>query len=342
MNAGGADRRIPVNVLTGFLGSGKTTVLRHVLRHPSFADTAVLINEFGEVGLDHLLVGQLDNEPVLLPSGCICCTIRGDVSRAIRDLQARRQRGEVPPFRRVIVETSGLADPTPMLATIMSDLVIRHHFRLGTVAATLDGLHAEEGLQTHPELPRQAAIADRLVITKTDLAPLEQIERLRQALCSLNPAAPIVLAAGGGVDARALFGEDIQAAETRVREARRWMLAGAVADGPAGSSRHGAILSASLVLREPVVWQAFGLWLSLIAHRHGGTMLRVKGILNIIDSPTPVAVHAVQHLIHTPEHLPAWPTHERCSRLVCIGYELRQEDLQRSLEVFAQLSDCIG
>lgn len=334
------DARLPVNILTGFLGSGKTTVLRHVLRDPAFADTAVLINEFGEVGLDHLLVGALDEAPVLLASGCICCSIRGDLSRAMRDLFARRQRGDVPPFRRVIVETTGLADPVPILATLTADLVIRRHFRPGTIVATLDALHAERGLARHAEVARQAAIADRLIITKADLATPAAAARLRDTLRRLNPAAPVVEAVHGAVDPDILIGHDIGAPETKLMEARRWMQ-GDGAEAPAGRAdgdRHGgAITSFCLRLPGKLDWSAFGLWLSMLAHRHGEKLLRVKGILDVEDSETPVAIHAVQHVIHAPEHLPEWPDAERGSRIVFITEGLERDALERSLQAFHRM-----
>lgn len=335
------DARLPVNILTGFLGSGKTTVLRHVLRDPAFADTAVLINEFGEVGLDHLLVGALDEAPVLLASGCICCSIRGDLSRAMRDLFARRQRGDVPPFRRVIVETTGLADPVPILATLTADLVIRRHFRPGNIVATLDALHAERGLVRHAEVARQAAIADRLIVTKADLATPAAAARLGDMLRRLNPAAPVMEAIHGAVDPDILIGHDIGTPETKLMEARRWMQGGG-AGAPAGradGTRHGgAITSFCLRLPGKLDWSAFGLWLSMLAHRHGEKLLRVKGILDVEDSETPVAIHAVQHVIHAPEHLPEWPDAERGSRIVFITEGLEQDAVERSLQAFHHLT----
>ncbi len=334
------DARIPVNILTGFLGSGKTTVLRHVLRDPAFANTAVLINEFGEVGLDHLMVGALEEAPVLLASGCICCSIRGDLSRAMRDLHARRQRGEIPPFGRVIVETTGLADPTPILATLTADLVIRRHFRPGNIVATLDALHAERGLAQHGEVSRQAAIADRLIVTKTDLAAPGAVARLRHRLCRLNPAAPVVEAVFGAVDPDILIGHDIHAPETRMMEARHWMRGDEAPPPGTNNSRHGGGAITSFCLRLPgkLDWHAFGLWFSMLAHRHGDKLLRVKGILDVEDSETPVAIHAVQHVIHAPEHLPEWPDAERGSRIVFITQGLEQDAVERSLHAFHRLT----
>jgi len=332
------DARLPINVLTGFLGSGKTTVLRHVLHDTAFANTAVLINEFGAVGLDHLLVGALDEAPVLLDSGCICCSIRGDLSRALRDLFARRQRGEVPPFERVIVETTGLADPTPILATITADLVIRRHFRPGTVVATLDALHAERGLDDHEEVARQAAIADRLIITKADLAGDGQVARLRGRLSRLNPAAPVIEAVHGAVDAAFLIGQDISSAESKVAEARQWMQQAGIPGHLDGHRPGGAITSFCLHHPGKLDWTVFGLWFSLLTHRHGSRLLRVKGILDVDGSETPVAIHAVQHVIHPPEHLPDWPDTARGSRIVFITQGLDRELVERSFAAFHGLS----
>ena len=181
---------IPVNLITGFLGSGKTTLLRHVLADASYADCAVLINELGEIGIDHHLIERVDGETVLMRSGCVCCTIRDDLAGAIRSLHERREAGTLPPFRRLIIETTGLADPTPVLATIMTDVVIRHHFRLGNVITTVDAVNGEAHLDRQPESVKQAAVGDRLVITKVDIANPLAVTRLEARLAALNPAAP--------------------------------------------------------------------------------------------------------------------------------------------------------
>lgn len=331
------DARIPVSILTGFLGSGKTTVLRHILGSPAFADTAVLINEFGEVGLDHLLVGQIDGAPVLLDSGCICCSIRGDLSRAMRDLHARRVSGEVPPFVRVIVETTGLADPTPILATITSDLVLRRHFQLGNVICTVDAVHTGRGLERHPEIVKQIAVADRLLLTKTDLVPDAQASRLLDALRRINPAAAVGVAMHGQVDPGLVVGQGIHDPETKLAEVQRWLEAPG-APGSTLASAH-AVAVRSFVIRHdrPIDWSAFGLWFSLLIHRHGDRLLRVKGVLDIEGSVTPVVIHAVQHVIHEPEHLSAWPTSDRTSRLVFIVDGLDGDLVQRSFSAFSRL-----
>src|SRR5258708_16428917 len=185
----------PIMLLTGFLGSGKTTLLRRLLADPSLADTAVIINEFGEIGIDHYLVERLDAEPIVLSSGCVCCTIRGDLATTLRDLHSRRERGVAPPFRRVVIESTGLADPFPVLSTLTADPVLRHHFRGAGVVATVDAVNGHDQFEHYIESVRQAAIADAIVLTKTDLAEPRATARLAALLKAINPSAPVMRAA---------------------------------------------------------------------------------------------------------------------------------------------------
>jgi G3E family GTPase len=275
----------------------------------------VLINEFGEVGLDHHLLERLDETMVLLPSGCVCCTIRGELASAIRDLLSRRDRGLVPAFRRLVVESTGLADPLPILSTIQADPVLRHHFRLGNVITTVDAVN---GLARRESL-KQVAVADRLVLTKTDLAPAcaELIARLRQ----LNPDAPLLRAAEQPVDAAGLLGDRFRTGLAAVP---------AAAEAPP----HGAVQSFALAFEGALDWTMFGVWLTMLLNRHGDRVLRVKGILDVAGSDTPVAVHGVQHLVHPPMHLAAWPAGGRQSRLVFIVDGLERAAIERSLRAF--------
>ena len=215
----------PVNLITGFLGSGKTTLLQRLLGHPALADTAVLINEFGEVGLDHHLLERIDDTMVLLQSGCLCCTIRGELSAAIKDLHSKRERGQVPRFRRLVVESTGLADPFPILSTVQADPVLRHHFRLGNVITTVDAVNGTTQLARQPECTKQVAVADRLVLTKTDLAEAEATDALIARLRRLNPSAPLWRAAEAPLDAEALLSHDLFATAGRSEAARRWFAA---------------------------------------------------------------------------------------------------------------------
>ena len=305
---------IPVNLITGFLGSGKTTLLQRLLGDPALADTAVLINEFGEVGLDHHLLERIDDTMVLLQSGCLCCTIRGELSAAIKDLHSRRERGLVPAFRRLVVESTGLADPFPILSTVQADPVLRHHFRLGNVITTVDAVN---GLG-RPESLKQVAVADRLVLTKTDLAP--DCETLVGELRRLNPDAALWRAAEEKIDTATLF-DDSRQSTLRAYPA-------------AAEAPHGSIHAFAVAFDGALDWTMFGVWLTMLLNRHGNAILRVKGILNVAGSPTPVAVHGVQHLVHPPVHMAAWPDADRRSRLVFIVDGLERRAIERSLEAF--------
>ena len=332
---------IPVNVLTGFLGSGKTTLLRHMLTSPAFADCAVLINEFGEIGLDHHLIEDLRGDVVLMQSGCICCTIRGDLSEAIRGLYARRERGEVTAFARLVVETTGLADPTPILSTIMHEPQIRHHFRLGNVIATVDAVNGAAHLDRQPESVKQAAVADRIVVTKADLADPAQVEALEARLARLNPSARRWRSANAPPPAELLLHEDASEEGARAAEIRGWL---ASAEVPADHghahdvNQHDARIHAfTMTFDESVDWGAFAVWFTLLLHSHGADVLRVKGLLRVARAPGPVVINAVQHLVHPPAHLAAWPEEWRQSRLVFIVRDIARADIERSFVAFQSL-----
>ncbi|MGE0577118.1 MAG: GTP-binding protein [Reyranella sp.] len=326
----------PVNLITGFLGSGKTTLLQRLLADPALADSAVLINELGEVGLDHHLLERIDETMVLLPSGCLCCTIRGELAAAIRDLHGRRETGTVPPFRRLVVESTGLADPFPILSTLQADPVLRHHFRPGNVITTVDAVNGAAQLVRHRESARQIAVADRLVLTKTDLAGEDAIAALVSRVRGLNPTAPLWRAVGAPLDAGALLAHDVFATAGRNEAARR-LFAGeleAPSGGGSPSTHGGSIQAFALSFDGPIDWTLFGLWLSMLLNRHGERVLRVKGILNVAGSAAPVAVHGVRHLVHPPVHMAAWPDEDRRSRLVFIVDGIDRTVLSRSLGAF--------
>jgi G3E family GTPase len=332
---------IPVNLITGFLGSGKTTLLRHVLADASYADCAVLINELGEIGIDHHLIERIDGETVLMRSGCVCCTIRDDLAGAIRSLHERREAGTLPPFRRVIIETTGLADPTPVLATIMNDVVIRHHFRLGNVITTVDAVNGEAHLDRQPESVKQAAVGDRLVITKVDIADPAAVARLETRLAGLNPAAPRLRSANAAVPLPLLVGEDAFDPASKTAEVRRWLAAEAGHDhsGPAHDhgdpGRHDARIQAfTMTFDDAVDWTVFGIWLTLLLHAHGADVLRVKGILNVGEGVPPVVINGVQHLVHPPLHLDRWPDDDRRSRLVFIVRDIERQAIENSFATF--------
>jgi G3E family GTPase len=328
----------PINLITGFLGSGKTTLLQRLLADPALADSAVLINEFGEVGLDHHLLERIGDTMVLLQSGCLCCTIRGELSTAIKQLLSRRERGEVPAFRRLVVESTGLADPFPILSTVQAEPMLRHHFRLGNVITTVDAVNGLAQLARHPETTKQVAVADRLVLTKTDLVAQETTVFLTERLRRLNPSAPLWQAADGPIDAEALLSHDLFATAGRSEAARRWFaaeMAPHAHDAELDRNRHDETIYAfSLALDGEIDWTRFGLWLTMLLNRHGERVLRVKGILNVAGSPTPVALHGVQQLVHPPIHMSAWPDDDRSSRLIFIVDRLDRGLIERSLTAF--------
>ena len=331
---------LPVNLVTGFLGSGKTTLLNRLLRAPQLARTAVLVNEFGEVGLDHLLLEKIDAETVLLPSGCVCCTIRGDLAEAIRSLFSRRERGIIPRFDRLAIETTGLADPAPIVSTLLAEPVLRHHFRLGNVIATVDAVNGARQLAEYPELVKQAAIADRIVLTKTELAEVGSAAQLKATLGRLNPTAPILDAASDPLAPDELMASDVYDPAHRSAEVRRWLDEEARAATDGGRHRHDpnrhdrAIHAFCLTFPEPLDWTGFGIWLTMLLHAHGARVLRVKGILNVVGLSTPVVIHGVQHVVHPPAHLEAWPDADRRSRIVFIVRGLEQSVIERSLAAF--------
>ena len=344
-----AGARIPVNLITGFLGSGKTTLLQRLLQSPELGTTAVLINEFGEVGLDHYLLQRVDEATVLLKSGCICCTIRGDLRDSIGDLYDRRERGLVPPFERLVIETTGLADPAPIVATLTADPVLCHHFRLGTIVTVVDAVNGLSNLASFEESRRQAAVADRLVISKSDLADAEAIDRLRASLGRLNPTAVQLDAARDPESAAQLLAGDIDDPLAESEEARRWateeeqLRAGHDHDGGRRHghdvNRHGDdIVAFSVRLDEPLHWSAFAVWLTMLLHRHSRAILRVKGLLCVAGVPTPVVIHGVQHTIHPPTHLAAWPEGAPRTRLIVIAKGLDRARVEASLAAFNRLA----
>ena len=350
MTEGAGDTRYVLNVLTGFLGSGKTTLLRRLLHGDAFARCAVLVNELGEIALDHELLEQIDQETVVLRSGCVCCGVRTDMAAALLDLNARRDRGEIPPFDRVVIETTGLADPVPVINTVVSDPALKHHYRLGAIVTTVDAVHGIRQLRERPEPRKQVAVADRIVITKADLVSTEGREAVRAAVADLNPHCRIVESRNDAAEAEVAMASDLSG-DGRAREVDQWFPAGPALPAVAGNMSlfarggrplappHDGIRTVSLSFDAPLDWTAFGVWFSMLLHRHGAKILRVKGILNLRGVAVPTVVHGVQHLLHPPVHLPAWPGNDHRSRLVLIGELPDTETLRRSLALFNALGN---
>jgi G3E family GTPase len=328
---------ITVNVLTGFLGAGKTSLLNRLLRLPRLAGTAVIINEFGEVGLDHLLVETMDDDIVLLKSGCICCTIRGDLKDALLSLLERSRRGELPSFSRVAVETTGIADPAPIVATLSADPMLRHHFLIGNIVTVVDVPNGLSNLDAYSEALRQVAVADRLVISKTDLAQGDAATALRARLSAINPTAEILSFSEDLRPDDAIFLHDVHDLAARGAEVARWL--NTASSG--GHHHHGHDVNSHrdirafvLTANQPLHWPRFALWLSMLLNRHGEKVLRLKGLLAIEGNDSPVVIQGVQHLIHKPVHLQRWPDGVSRTRIVVIARGLDEISVQRSFSLF--------
>jgi G3E family GTPase len=309
---------IPVSILTGFLGSGKTTLLGHLLRQPEFARTAVIINEFGEVGLDHELVEATDDSFITLQTGCLCCKVRSDLSQTIDEMLRRRDAGTVPPFERIVIETSGLADPAPILQTLMTDAGLAERLVLGAVITTVDAVNGADTLRREHISAKQVAVADRLVLTKLDLAGGEQATLLGR-LAELNAGAPIVTAHHGRADPQGLFNTGLYDPDTKSLDVKSWLAEEAHAHGHQHGRHDDEIVTYALVREEPIRAVALTLFLETLAEHCGGDLLRLKGILNITESPErPAVIHGVQHVFHPPAWLERWPSADHRSRMVFI------------------------
>lgn len=338
-DAGPAQRRppppYPFTVLTGFLGAGKTTLLNRLLRDPALADTLVLINEFGEAGLDHLLIEKVEGDLMLMASGCVCCTIRGELVDTLEGILRRVDNGRMKPFGRVVVETTGLADPAPLLHTVMTHPYLSMRFQLQGVVTLVDAINGMRTLDEFPEAVKQAAMADRLVLTKGDLCVAADakvsLDALRVRLGALNPGAPVLDAASGEASAAALLDTGLYDPSLRTPRVRRWLNAEAFAavmekaaprDGFA--ERHDARIR-SFVIRDDRLIRAASLqlFLDMLRQLHGKSVLRLKGVIALAEDPSrPLVVHGVQHVFHPPFRLEAWPDEDTTSRLVLIVRDL--------------------
>lgn len=335
------DAPLPVTLLTGFLGSGKTTVLNHLVR--TLPRTAILMNEFGEVALDHQLLQKMEGPMALLSGGCVCCTISGSLSPTLKNLWMARQKGDVPPFERVIIETTGIADPVPVLDNLLHDNWVRARFRLDGVVTTVDALFGMGQLDEHAEAVKQVAVADRLLLTKTDLAPPATVAALRERLAALNPAADIVTVTHGELDPAAVQNLGLWNAETRSLEVARWLKAqryrpasaSPLGGKPAAAPHDARIEAFSVTIDAPLDRYGLQSALSMLASFRADNLLRFKAIVNLRDEPQPTVLHGVQHVLYPEVKLDAWPDDDRRSRFVFIVRDLDPEFVAKLLADFS-------
>lgn len=351
--------RIPVYLLTGFLGSGKTTLLNSLVKQPGMERSLILINEFGEVGLDHLLVSHAkedDNLVVELGSGCLCCATRGDFAKTLRDTPWRYARDGQPLFDRVIIETTGLADPTSIIQTLMRDRTIHLQFRLQGVVTAVDAVNGASTITQHIEARKQVSVADLLLVTKADLnVEKHTLDALLQQLAERNPTADIQMTNNGTVAANLILQLDhIEPADSSI-PLKKWLNISSVSAQPTGKNlkafaqlnpisepqndinRHNDHIQAHcFIFDEPLSEAKFGMWVDIMVPLFGKNLLRLKGIINIQGHAGPVVIHGVQHTYHPAAYLPEWPDDDRRSKLVFITYDIDRQTLERTFEVFKE------
>jgi G3E family GTPase len=313
--------RIPVSIVTGFLGSGKSTLINKLLKRPDMNRVAVIVNEFGEQSIDHDLIEVSSEQMMLLNNGCLCCVLRGDLQETLRDLFVKRRMGEIVDFERVIIETTGLADPAPVMQTLMSDTMLQGQYRLDCVVTLVDAVNGLQQMETMSEPVKQSALADRIVITKSDLADEATVQAVEARVRELNPQVPIKRSVNGEIDLAFLIDVGLTSARSRLEDVERWM----GAETPYGHDEHdhahrhdATVKSFTLRYAKPFTWAAFSQSLEVLTALRGPDLLRVKGLVNVEGREGPLVVQGVQHLFHPPIELAAWPSEDRATRIVFI------------------------
>jgi G3E family GTPase len=336
--------KLPVLVITGFLGSGKSTLVKKLLSRPEMERVAVIINEFGEVGIDNELIAEVSENMTLLSNGCLCCTVRTDLEETLRELFIKRRAGEIIDFTRVVIETSGMADPTPVMHTLLTDGMVFSRYRLDGVVTLIDVVNGPGQLKEFPEAAKQIAVADRIVITKTDLAKAEAVEALREQLREANPYAGLYTAVQGEIDPALLL--DVIPARAREGQIDSWLFGTAKTTVPGDATQGGAeegggylgqrvraehtlnVSSFTLTFDAPFTWEAFSAVTQLLTSLRGPDLLRVKGLVNIVGESGPVVVQGAQHLFHPPVAMAAWPGEDRRSRIVFITRNIPRQAVE--------------
>lgn len=344
--------RLPIAVITGFLGSGKTTLLNKLVRHPDMQRAAVVVNEFGAIGLDHLLVRTAKEDVIVVEGGCVCCTVRGDLVNTLHDLFLRRVRMEIPEFDKLVIETTGLADPAPIIHTLINDPVLKAYYRLDNVVTTVDSVYGYDQLDDHYETVKQAAVADRLILTKTDIAEAEQVERLIARLQKLNPAAVFFKSAEANFNPAQLFSTELYDPKTKNVDVQQWLQAEAYLTAPKAhhhhphqehdlgyheheeKQRHDEHIHSFVVeYDQPLHWKVLNHWFQQLTALRGKDLLRVKGIAYTVETDLPVVVQGVQHIFQAPSTLPHWHSEERRTQIVFITRNIKQETIEKMLHL---------
>jgi G3E family GTPase len=329
---------LPVSIITGFLGSGKTTLLNRLLQHDSLKNSLVIINEFGEVGIDHLLVSAPADNMRLLANGCLCCEVKGELVETLTEVSVKRANGEIPAYDRVLIETTGLADPVPIVQTIVTDTDLSKLYRLDTVIGVVDTLHAVSQLARQSEVVKQIAVSDIVLLSKTDLVDADALTEVRGAVRKINGGAEILKATHGDVHPDALFGRAAPDGAARVADLERWLAAESATERskskPNAYTLHAGDISTYTLFHDgPVTASGLATWLSMLASFRGPQLLRVKGLINV--GGTPYIVHAVQTVIHEPVELEDWPSDDKRTRIVFIVRGVERAALERTFTAFS-------